>query len=743
MKQGVLWLGSLLGVLFVGLSNCQADEIPSFSCHMDNYIQDSSTEKLQSVSQEDVDKLFSILVKPYKDDLGFELRDELSTKENRLQLKRQVEQSLMSEFAKRLYVMELDRLSKQIAYVEKNKELLLKSVQTLSELGDPADERQRAEQSFKFDNLDATGFFVKPGRVANINVYVDSKEANKVFLVAQSVGKTDNDQGSSLKKQVFCLQEGLNRISLNLEDAIYGKMLYLRNNAGNVPAKVRIESADAYETGTVEGSNLGRCPVFIYDGKNADQFYQYIQDIKKYVEEIPKTSSTDVTTNHSNITIAKTHTSTTSNSVQEHPSVESPILNGSQDMTVLQLGHTQMELQATVIAKIAADEKLDTKEACQTYIEKAFQKSEERVELLNHYAGFSKEESGVNTLNPMRVCINFTSTVKKPSTMYASDFYYHLPAEMAEGILNGKEVYSWATCHEYGHMLDCKSLVLAEHTNNLYAIWGRRHQAIEKYEETGDNEFNHLEKIYHPQIAKQTDNMFLYLKNTVSHQPTDDIFNKHNKFYHTLCWFLGTHYFDNWDYSTYDFTKSPYTKELVDDVKKYGTYGTALRIMRSKEGQKIEAVTQNHYYRMVLAFTEACGYNFAKYMEKLGEVDIPEEIKIECAKYPDMPRKVEYYSLIADGKQITKAKPYEKGVKPVVSATKISDNQTAIKAEMSGDSAQYATVMYELYDRDQLIDLSRDGQFFLNEKTADFDKTRYSVIAYDCFLNPSDKGEIK
>lgn len=724
MKKRVL-LGSLLSVLFVGIPDCKAADV-KVPCDRSHKVELSAANTAQpEKKKEEPTSPFMILQNPYKDDLGFTLKGELATKEQREQFRQQIDQSPLDEPTKELYKAQLDRLEKQIAYVEQNKETLLKSVQTLSELGNPADERKRTAQSFQFDNLDVTGLYVKPGRVATLNVYVESQAANKVFLVAQAVGKTDTNQGKSLNKKVFRLKEGLNQITLDLQGTTYGKMLYLRNNASGVPAKVRIESGDACETGKIEGTHLGHCPVFIYDGKNADQFYHYLQDIQKYLAGIPKDSPV---------------TSTGGQPVESKP--ETPELDG-QDMTVLQLGHTQMEIPATALTKIAVDEKLDTQEACQKYIEKAFQKAEERVELLNHYAGFSKDDSGNNTLNPMRVCINFTSTIKKPSTMYASDFYYHLPAAMIENVLNGKEMYSWAMCHEYGHMLDCKPLVLAEHTNNLYAMWGRRYQAIEKYKETGDGEFINLAKIYHPQIAKQTDNMFLYLKNAASHQPTDDVFNKRNKFYHTLCWFLGTHYFDNWDYSTYDFTKSPYTKELAEAVKTYGTYGTALRIMRSEEGPKIEAVTKNHYHRMVLAFTEACGYNFAKYMEKLGEVDIPQEVQTECAKYPDMPRKVEYYSLIADGKQITHAKPYEKDVKPTVSATTTSGKQTAIKAELPGDDAQYTTVMYELYDNNQLIDLSRTGQFILNKKPSDFDKTRYSVVAYDCFLNPSGKGVIE
>lgn len=654
--------------------------------------------------QEQLDKL-AVLQNPYKDHLCLEFKDDLTTEEGRKQIQETID-TLYSGLElddKRHYQERLDYLTQQYEYLQANKDKIHQSVEQLSQLGDASEEAKRTQQSLPFDNLDITGYYVKPGQVNDLNVYVDASDPQKVLLISREVGATDTDRYQSLNVRRYELHNGCNHIQIDLTQNKHGEMLCFRNNASDNKASVRIEAADANQTQTIEGHSLGRHPYFIYQD-NADQFYHYLQDVSKLADEVEKTK-------------------------------EQPLNEQVQDMTMIQVGTTQLAMRATLLKKIIEEEKIDTPEAATEYIKHLNESMNERLAYFWKYAGFADEDEGVNHISPQRLCIIFTPDIRYPSNMYAINNYYHMPEEAAKDFMSGKDLYSWAMSHEYGHMLDNRSFVVPEETNNMYSLWGSRHQAIKNFKADGSDTFDPTQKntVYHPKMKWVEQKRDAYLVNRLKNPYIRGGFNAEDGFYKVLMWFLGTHYFDNWDYQNYDYDHSPYTKELAEEVKKFGVYGTSLRLMRSEEGRKIDAATANHYQRMVIAFTIASGYNFAEYMETVGEINLPQKIKDFCAQYPSMPRKVQYYSLEADGKEAMGFKAYEGNVEPTITVTD-EGGTYHIKTTLP-EEQQKATIAYELYQDDKLIDLSRDGVFEVAKTTAE--KPHFTVKTYDFRLNES------
>ena len=231
----------------------------------------------------------------------------------------------------------------------------------------------------------------------------------------------------------------------------------------------------------------------------------------------------------------------------------------------------------------------------------------------------------------------------------------------------------------------------------------------------------------------------------------------------------GLHFFDDWDYSGYDYAASPYTQEIAADVERYGAYGATVRILRSdaeavKTIQELAAgassSTSVKYNRIAVAFTMGTGYNFAEYLYDLGERDLTPEVLDWCAQYPSVPRAVRYFSLDTDAAIINGAKTYAQlegsadAVSPTVSVELGDAGTVRVEATMATPELEQATTAYELYRDGTLIGFSRDGSFEVavdagaNAASADgtadgaFDKAAYSVVAYDVRVNPSSPANV-
>lgn len=723
---------------------------------------DAADQRRITLASADVAALFDLLDNPFADNLGLQLRDELTGPDALDGLRAKVEEHFagVDTPEKRVRLQQIEDIERYAAYLDAHRDELADTVRELSQLGDPWAEAQRTQQGYQFDNLDATGLYLKPGRVNEILVYVDADDPSKLSVAWRQVGVTDTNNYPSLNLgQKSGLANGVNRITVDLTGKTYGSMLYLRNDSTENAARVRIEAADAAavamgaagdgaeaasandaggagasggtETGSVPsagtlggteagsspalGTSLGKHPFYEHDPAHPERFWTFVQDIRAYAVRAQAGQVAD--------------------------------------MTLIQMGDrgsAQFAVSATAMAKAYSG--ISSEAEAIAYIEKSNTAIQNRLEFYWAFDGFDPAQaSGPNAITTARVHTAFTRTVSSPSTMYAYGRYFHMPESTAASFLSGDDMYGWGMSHEYGHMLDNNVIAVAEETNNLYSIAGSRHGGIEASRAAG-TAFN-PSAYYHVNAMNATKRRDAELAqmaadpNYVPDWMNGNVWGTYI-WTHVTTWWNGLHFFDDWDYAGYDFSASPYTEEIAADVEAYGAYGATLRILRGNpaavktiEDLASNATTGVKYNRMAVAFTMGTGYNFAEYLYELGERDLAPEVLEWCAQYPSMPRKVKYFSLNTDAQIINGAKTYEEivgadgTVEPELTV-EIVGNALRVTVSMPSDELTRATTAWELYRDGQLVGFSRDGAFELTGDVGDGDPASFSVVAYDVRLNP-------
>lgn len=722
---------------------------------------DAADQRRITLASADVAALFDLLDNPFADNLGLQLRDELTGPDALDSLRAAVEEHFagVDTPEKRVRLQQIEDIERHAAYLDAHRNELADTVRELSQLGDPWAEAQRTQQGYQFDNLDATGLYLKPGQVNEIVVYVDADDPSKLSVAWRQVGVTDTNNYPSLNLgQKSGLVNGANRITVDLTGKTYGSMLYLRNDSTENAAHVRIEAADAaavamgaagdgagatsandaastggagtpvgsaasagISTGTEAGgspalgTSLGEHPFYEHDPAHPERFWTFVQDIRAYAARAQAGQVAD--------------------------------------MTLIQMGDegsAQFAVSATAMAKAYSG--ISSEAEAIAYIEKSNTAIQNRLEFYWAFDGFDPAQtSGPNAITTARVHTAFTRTVSSPSTMYAYGRYFHMPESTAASFLSGDDMYGWGMSHEYGHMLDNNVIAVAEETNNLYSIAGSRHGGIEASRAAG-TAFN-PSAYYHVNAmnaTKRRDAELAQMAADPNYAPdwmNDNVWGTYI-WTHVTTWWNGLHFFDDWDYADYDFSASPYTEEIAADVETYGAYGATVRILRGNpaavktiEDLASNATTGVKYNRMAVAFTMGTGYNFAEYLYELGERDLAPEVLEWCAQYPSMPRKVKYFSLNTDAQIINGAKTYEEivgadgTVEPELTV-EIVGNALRVTASMPSDELTRATTAWELYRDGQLVGFSRDGVFELTGDAGDGDPASFSVVAYDVRLNP-------
>lgn len=741
--------------------------------HMASVGVDAANTGSIALASPDVAEAFEMLDNPFADQLGLTLKSELSDPDAFERLRETVEQRFngIETPEKQVRLQQIEHLKRYIPYHQNHIKAIKSSVIELSELGNPGSEAQRTQQGYQFDNLDATGLYLKPGQINEIVVYIEAQDPSKLSVAWRKAGVTTSNEYTALNlHQQSKLANGANRITVDLTGNNHGSMLYLRNDSTSNPARVRIEAADApyVESGSTNstdedgsatrggsttstnpllGTSLEAHPLYEHDPGHPERFWTFVQDVKAHAERV----QTD----------------------------------GVSDMALLQMGddgHAQFSLRATVLAE--AYQHITSKQQAVEYIERSNEAIQDRLELFWTFDGYNTNKAGgPNAVTTARVHTAFTSTVTRPSTMYAYMRYYHMPESHAASFLSGENMYSWGMSHEYGHMLDNNIISVGEETNNLYSLAGSRQGGIERLKATG-KAFVPKEH-YHENAVKATerrDEELARMAADPSYEP--DWMNNNNWgtyiWTHLVAWWNGLHFFDDWDYSTYNFDASPYTQEIADDVERYGAYGASVRILRSNP-EAVETVKQLasgaaatsdkavKYNRIAVAFTMGTGYNFAEYLYELGERDLTEEVLEYCAQYPSMPRAVRYFSLDTDAAIINGAQTYAElegaanKVAPSVTVEQTENGRVHVTATMATEDLARATTAYELYRDGELIGFSRDGSFDVAapegadssgnpgaHATAEASSENmgdtavetdglaaYTVVAYDVRLNPS------
>lgn len=679
---------------------------------------DASDPRCLSVASGEAADLIGLLENPYSDRLGFEFKDEV---DGEVALAA-VEARLDALYAgvdspdKQDRYGRLDYIRRQQAYLEANRGLVEGTVMSLSSLGSPWKDQARTKQNFSFDNLDATGLYLEPGRVNELYLYVDADDPSAVSMAWRQVGITENNDYTSLGiSQASGFDNGVNRVVVDLTGKQHGFMVYLRNDAEGNDARVRLEAADANQEGSapVRGSVFGEHPFYEHDVDDPGAFWDFVV------------------------------------AVREHAAlVES---GAAQDMALLQMGddgRAQFALRASVLAR--AYEGLATPELARDYVEKSNAAIQERLSFFWAFDGFEEgESSDPNAISRMRVHTAFTKNVNSPSSMYATGRYFHMPESSAASFLSGDSMYGWGMSHEYGHVLDNSVIVVNEETNNMYSIAGARNGELIASEREG-RAFD-ASRAYHVNALRAGALWDQELARMASDESYAPDWNQGGWGYyiwaHLSAWWNGTHYFDGWDYAGYDHSSSPFTREDAEEVRDRGVFGAAMRILRGDAGAvaeierataSIQDGTVRKYNKIAMLYTMATGYDFAGYLETMGQRDLADEVKDFCSRYPAMPRKVHYYSLEADAAEINGARPYGDGVRPSV-AVGVSEGVAHVEAEMTDEGLARSTVAWELYHEGELVGFSRTGSF---ERAVDgeVDPGSFSVVAYDVRLNPSLPG---
>ncbi|OUP09809.1 M60 family metallopeptidase [Collinsella sp. An2] len=678
-------------------------------------------------------EVFAWLDEPFADDLGLTLRDELLVDGVFMTMRERIEEHFANaptpEYEVRL--AQLDRLERYATYLADNRDAIEDSVMSVSQLGSPAEEKQRTQQVFSFDNLDVTGYYLKPGMVHDLNLYVEAADPSKLSLAWRQAGRTDSNSYTSLNlHQKSQLASGLNRITVDLTESRYGYMVFLRNDAQDNPARARLESADVIEAGTapVVGNSLGVHPFYEHDPTKPEAFWGFVQELRDYA--------------------SKAHA------------------GEAADMTLLQMGdegHAQFSISATALA--AAYDGIASRDDAIAYIERSNDAIQQRLEFFWAYDGFDpREQSGPNAVSPMRVHTAFTSTVWSPSTMYAFERYFHMPESDAASFLSGESMYGWGMSHEYGHCLDNAVISVAEETNNLYSLAGSRHGGIADANARGvafsPDAYYHVNALA---ATRRWDNELARMAADPTYTP--DWYNGGDWetyiWTHLMAWWNGLHFFNTWNYADYDFDASPYTPATASDVQRFGAYGASMRVLRG-DAEAVRAIEQTttgisddtvrRYNRIAMAFTMGTGYDFAAYLYDMGQRDLAPEVLAYCAQYPTMPRKVQYFSLDTDAAVINGAGAYTEAVTPQVTA-QVEAGTVHITAQMATDELGRSTTAYELYRGNKLVGFSRTGSFSVavDEMVEDGERdgnggaddlTSYRVVAYDVELNPSNLGRI-
>ena len=682
---------------------------------------DESDARNLALAPSDVTALFDVLDNPFADRLGLTMREELDEPGAFDRLREAVEAHFggIDTPEHRLRLQQIEQAEHYAAYLAEHGDVLEDSVRELSQLGDPGVEARRTQQGYQFDNLDATGLYLKPGEVRRITVYVDAEDPSKLSVAWRQVGVTDTNNYPSLNlEQRSRLVNGANQITVDLTGKTYGSMLYLRNDSTDNKARVRIESADAPDAGgePILGTGLGAHPFYEHDPAHPERFWDYVQQVRAHAARAQAGEAAD--------------------------------------MTLIQMGdagHAQFAVSATAMAKAYAG--IASEADAVAYIEKSNRAIQDRLKFYWAFDGFDAgEATGPNAITTARVHTAFTRTVSSPSTMYAYGRYFHMPESSAASFLSGESMYGWGMSHEYGHMLDNNVIAVAEESNNLYSIAGARHGGIEAARAAG-TAFNPSAH-YHVNAMNATKRRDAELAQMAADpQYVPDWMNGGDWgtyiWTHVTTWWNGLHFFDDWDYSGYDFSASPYSEKTAADVERYGAYGATLRILRGDPAavKTIEDLASNastgvKYNRMAVAFTMGTGYNFAEYLYELGERDLAPQVLEWCARYPSMPRKVRYFSLNTDAAIVNGAKTYEEivgaggTVEPELEVA-IVGNALRVTASMPSDELARATTAWELYRDGELAGFSRDGVFELTGDVGDGDPASFSVVAYDVRLNPS------
>lgn len=559
---------------------------------------------------------------------------------------------------------------------------------TLATIGSKDKDQQRTQQGYTFENAEWTGLYIRPGVKARFTIDVTSSAADpNVVWAYREAGRVDDrgyaamraDDGGRLKN-------GVNEVTFDTSKRTVGQTLLIRNDTTD-PGSVMITNRDADDG----RPSLGAYPVYTHDPAHPERFWSFVQSLRAYV-------ASGVDGDAGNMT--------------DHPDLH-------MDAAALILGRQVYELRAS---KLADSLKGVASQADATaWIGNTYTVATDRLAFLDRLQGFDETDTDARQKpSRMKVVLEMTSNLTSPSTMFAWFTAYHLPESVWPGVATTMDgAHGWANDHELGHMMDVNPLIRGEETNNQYALWGRRLAGITA--KTPDKPFT--TGTYHGNAVTAQNTITQWLDQRLKDPDTASKWG--DIWLDVVARFTVLHWFDEYDYASYDYARSPYKRELARQVETYGGFGAVLRQVRRDPARYRNVGTV--YDSAARAYSDALGYDMSEVMNRYG-MPVTTATADYTARYPKLTQQVQYFTLDADAMAINGAKPFATGATPSVTTTRNPDGTLHITATLKD------AVGYELHADGKPVAYSTSGAF--DVKTGDHDPA-WTVVAYDVRANQS------
>ncbi|NEG96598.1 hypothetical protein GFD17_07515 [Bifidobacterium sp. SMB2] len=573
----------------------------------------------------------------------------------------------------------------------------------LSTAGSKDTDKTRTQQYFQFENGDWTGYYIRPGITAKFRITLNTTaDGPNVLWAHRQAGRVDaNNHALVRADDGGKLKAGVNEITYDTTKNKVGQVLLVRNDGGQ-RASVVIEN----ENGSDGRPSLGEYPLYTYDAAHPEAFWTYLTELRSYVD-----AGVDTAVGQLN---------------------DDPDLG--MDMTSLVLGRMVYDLRAAKMVDSVKD--IDTEAKATAWIRNVYKVANDRLDYFDGVLGFDGNAADARQKpTRMKIVLEMTQNLTSPSTMFAWYTMYHLGEGVWPGVATSVEgSHGWGNDHEFGHMLDIAPLAVVEETNNLVSMWGRREAGIDKLKNNGTA---FTTSTYHSGVLSGQKNIDSYLNAKLAGEnpesPWGDIW------YDVTARFNMLRFFDDYDYSAYDFGNgSGYTKELADQVNKYGGLGAVYRQVRrtprtyTNVGGVKDAAAR--------AYSDALGFDMSEVMGRYG-MTVSDATAAYTAKYPKLTQHIEYFSIDADAKGINGARAFTKTTAaPNVTTSRPSSGRFAITASYPDGSIEAkSTAGYTLLADGKAVAWSQDGTFTVDTGNV---VPKYTVIAYDYRTNPSPEAAV-
>lgn len=350
------------------------------------------------------------------------------------------------------------------------------------------------------------------------------------------------------------------------------------------------------------------------------------------------------------------------------------------------------------------------------------------------YAAFVEKYGDKNKMPSSRLNIRY-QRMFAGAFMYAGGLHIGIEWDSIPGLMTGETVtsvdgkyesgqlFGWGIAHEIGHIINQGDYAIAEVTNNYFSVLAQAKESNESVRFSYDEVYK---KVTSGTIGK-SDNVFTSLG---------------------MYWQLHLAYDNGYNYKTYDTYEEQFNNLIFARIDAYARNnslapkfadGKAFTLSDAKD-------TDNKLMRLACAATQK---DLLDFFRSWGMV--PDETTIEYASQFDKEtRKIQYITDEARDYRISNSSQAEQIGKTTKDATitstlsnEANSNQVTIQLGVTG-MADDSLLGYEIIRNGETVGFV-DGSVTEYVDTVTFNNkvAKYSIIAYDKFLNPTMEYELE